>query len=71
MGYNNKIGASADGERKKILEELETKLTKTETKASHYEEKYSSATKTVNSLKAGIGSIFTKVIDIIAIMFVL
>lgn len=54
-------GASSDNQRKKILEELEQKLTKTESKASAYEDKYQQAMKTVAALKSGIESIFNKI----------
>lgn len=54
-------GASTDSQRKKILRELEERLAKTEAKAEAYEGKYTTAMKTVNALRAGIYSIFTKI----------
>lgn len=54
-------GASTDSQRKKILRELEDRLAKTEAKAETYEAKYATAMKTVNALRAGIYSIFTKI----------
>ena len=53
-------GADQDNTRKKILQDLESRLSKTETKAEVYEAKYSSALKTVEALKTGIASIFSK-----------
>jgi len=49
-----------DHARKKIVDQLENKLTKTEGKAKVYEEKYASANKTVGSLKQGIATLFEK-----------
>ena len=75
-------GPSGDAQRKKILETLEDKRSKTVTKASQYEEKYQQvclwlfswavlshcvfatskqAAQTVDQLKDGIASIFTKI----------
>lgn len=59
--YKGQAGAPTDNQRKKILEELEHRLTKTETKATVHEAKYHQATKTINSLKSGIASIFSKI----------
>ena len=54
-------GASTDSQRKKILTDLETRLSKTESKADAYESKHGAAIKTVNALKAGILNIFNKI----------
>jgi len=54
-------GASTDSQRKKILTDLETRLSKTESKADMYENKHGAAHKTVNALKTGILNIFNKI----------
>merc|ERR1711988_981036 len=54
-------GLNTDNQRKKILKELEDRLSKTEAKAEQYEKKYEAAMKTVNALKLGIQSIFNKI----------
>merc|ERR1711988_1910227 len=54
-------GVNTDNQRKKILKDLEDRLSKTEAKAEQYEQKYNAAMKTVNSLKVGIQSIFNKI----------
>ena len=54
-------GASTDSQRKKILTDLETRLSKTESKADMYENKHGAALKTVNALKTGILNIFNKI----------
>ena len=55
-------GLSTDQARKKsILKELETKVAVTATRADTYETKAVAATRTVNQIKAGIGSIFNKI----------
>jgi len=52
---------STDNQRKRILEELEDKLTKTEQKAEQYEGKYQETMKTINILKSGIQNIFDRI----------
>jgi chromosome segregation ATPase len=54
-------GIEGDNQRKKILGDLRTKLSKTEGKATQYEDQYTEAMKTVNALKTGIESIFTAI----------
>lgn len=54
-------GLNTDNQRKKILKDLEDRLARTEMKAEQYEKKYDAAMKTVNALKVGIQSIFTKI----------
>mmetsp|Transcript_7500 Transcript_7500/g.17164 ORF Transcript_7500/g.17164 Transcript_7500/m.17164 type:complete len:387 (+) Transcript_7500:3-1163(+) len=54
-------GVYTDNQRKKVLKDLEDKLAKTEAKAELYEHKAAQAMTTVNSLKAGIQSIFNKI----------
>ena len=51
-------GVNTENQRKKILKDLEDKLSKTEAKSQQYDEKYQAAQKTVNALKIGITSIF-------------
>ena len=53
-------GVSTDTQRKKVLRDLEDRLQKTEGKADEYEAKHAAATKTVNQLKTGIHSIFSR-----------
>eukprot|EP00753_Platysulcus_tardus_P000813 PLAT10730.2.p1 GENE.PLAT10730.2~~PLAT10730.2.p1 ORF type:complete len:579 (-),score=344.83 PLAT10730.2:133-1869(-) len=54
-------GISTDNQRKKILKDLEAKLSRTEAKAEEYDFKYSASMKTVSQLKAGIHTIFYKI----------
>jgi len=54
-------GSTKDTQRKQILEDLESQLTSTESKARQYEDKYSEAMETVHSLKSGIQNIFNKI----------
>jgi uncharacterized phage infection (PIP) family protein YhgE len=54
-------GVSADNQRKRIISDLASKLSKTEEKADFYESKYANARATIDSLKEGIGSIFEKI----------
>lgn len=54
-------GVNTENQRKKILKDLEDKLSKTEAKSQQYDEKYQAAQKTVNALKIGIQSIFHKI----------
>jgi hypothetical protein len=54
-------GVNSDNQRKRILGDLEKRLTKTEVTANQYEDKYSQANQTINSLKQGIQSIFDKI----------
>lgn len=51
-------GETADNQRKKILNELEEKLLKTEKKAAQFELEYQSNVKKLDLIKAGIESIF-------------
>eukprot|EP01052_Picozoa_sp_SAG31_P030700 SAG31_NODE_3171_length_4590_cov_5.721443_5_plen_122_part_00 len=55
-------GVNTENQRKKILKDLEDKLSKTEAKSQQYDEKYQAAQKTVNALKIGITSIFHKIV---------
>ena len=54
-------GLNTDNQRKKILKDLEERLSRTEAKAEQYEKKHEGAMKTVNALKLGIQSIFNKI----------
>ena len=55
-------GMSSDQTRKKaILKELEAKVANTAQKADSYESRATAALRTVNAIKAGISSIFTKI----------
>jgi len=54
-------GVSTDTQRKQILKGLEEKLQRTESKADEYQVRYENAMKTVNQLKQGIGSIFSRI----------
>mmetsp|Transcript_29376 Transcript_29376/g.46099 ORF Transcript_29376/g.46099 Transcript_29376/m.46099 type:complete len:561 (-) Transcript_29376:97-1779(-) len=54
-------GQSTDNQRKKILQDLEEKLSKTETKAGQYESRALKTMSTVNLLKQGIQMTFDKV----------
>ena len=49
-----------DQQRKRIIEDLESKLNKTESRAGVFEDRYQGALKTTESLKSGIQSIFDK-----------
>eukprot|EP01006_Ploeotia_vitrea_P030063 TRINITY_DN62522_c0_g1_i1.p1 TRINITY_DN62522_c0_g1~~TRINITY_DN62522_c0_g1_i1.p1 ORF type:complete len:546 (-),score=352.04 TRINITY_DN62522_c0_g1_i1:483-2120(-) len=53
-------GVNVDNQRKKIMEDLESRLNKTESKANQYEQRYDMAIETVNTLKDGIQRIFDK-----------
>ena len=53
-------GNYSDTQHKKVLRELEEKLSRTESKADEYDAKYNNATKTIQLLKTGIQSIFTR-----------
>jgi len=54
-------GQNKDTQKKKLLEELEEKLKKTERKSQIYEERYQETMKTINALKIGIHSIFDRI----------
>lgn len=54
-------GQADDHQRKRIIEDLETKLHKTENRAGVFEDKYHLANKTTEALKRGIQSIFDKI----------
>ena len=54
-------GLNTDNQRKKILKDLEERLAKTEAKADQYDKKYEAAMRTVNALKVGVQSIFSKI----------
>lgn len=54
-------GNNGDNKRKKIIEDLSTKLTTTATKADKFEDKYSTASKTIEALKKGIQSVYDKI----------
>ena len=53
-------GQSTDGQRKRILQDLEEKLQRTEAKAEQYEARAARAMHTVNMLKQGIQLTFDK-----------
>jgi len=53
--------ASSNTQRKKTVRDLEDKLTKTDKKAEEYEARYNLAVRTINQLKNGIQSIFTRI----------
>lgn len=53
--------ASSNTQRKKTVRDLEDKLTKTDRKADDYESRYNLAVRTINQLKNGIQSIFTRI----------
>jgi chromosome segregation ATPase len=53
--------ASSNTQRKKTVRDLEDKLTKTDKKAEEYEGRYNLAVRTINQLKNGIQSIFTRI----------
>ncbi|CAM9405843.1 unnamed protein product [Ascophyllum nodosum] len=54
-------GLSTDTQRKKVLRGLEEKLAATEAKADEYECRYQTTMKTINQLKTGIQSIFSRI----------
>lgn len=54
-------GMSTDTQRKKALRDLDEKCSRTEKKAEEYEARYLKAGKTINQLKTGIHSIFTRI----------
>lgn len=53
-------GEDNDAARKKLLGELETKLSKNNAKARAAEDKFGQSSKTLHALKAGIGNIFQR-----------
>jgi len=53
--------ASSNTQRKKTVRDLEDKLTRTDKKAEDYEGRYNLAVRTINQLKNGIQSIFTRI----------
>lgn len=53
--------ASSNTQRKKTVRDLEDRLTKTDRKAEEYEGRYNLAVRTINQLKNGIQSIFTRI----------
>mmetsp|Transcript_2665 Transcript_2665/g.3018 ORF Transcript_2665/g.3018 Transcript_2665/m.3018 type:complete len:559 (-) Transcript_2665:802-2478(-) len=53
-------GESTDNQRKKFTQDLAGRMERLELKAQNYETKFANATRTVNALKVGIASIFTK-----------
>ena len=53
--------ASSNTQRKKTVRDLEDKLTKTDKKSEDYEGRYNLAVRTINQLKNGIQSIFTRI----------
>ena len=54
-------GAADDGVRKKLLQDLEGRLQRTDAKTEQYEQRFQGAMRTINALKAGITSIFNKI----------
>eukprot|EP01035_Chromulina_nebulosa_P021348 gene21348-27658_t len=54
-------GMSTDTQRKKNLRNLEEKLIKIEKKSDEYEDRYQQAQRTINQLKNGIHSIYTRI----------
>jgi chromosome segregation ATPase len=54
-------GNTGDNKRKKIIEDLSNKLNSTATKADKFEDKYATASKTIEALKKGIQSVFDKI----------
>jgi len=54
-------GMSSDTQRKKTIRDLEEKISKTDKKTAEYEARYQASTRTINQLKNGIHSIFTRV----------
>ena len=53
-------GVSSDTQRKQILRNLDERLQITKTKASEYQTRYGNGMKTINQLKTGIHSIFSR-----------
>jgi chromosome segregation ATPase len=54
-------GVNTDNQRKKILQDLEERLARTQGKSEQYENRYNAAMKTMNALKNGIHSIFLRI----------
>ena len=54
-------GMSTDTQKKKTLRDLEEKLARTDKKAEEYDMRYQLAVRTIQSLKNGIQSIFTRI----------
>eukprot|EP01029_Cantina_marsupialis_P011830 TRINITY_DN2632_c0_g1_i2.p1 TRINITY_DN2632_c0_g1~~TRINITY_DN2632_c0_g1_i2.p1 ORF type:complete len:555 (-),score=181.17 TRINITY_DN2632_c0_g1_i2:148-1812(-) len=54
-------GVNSDNQRKRILKDLEERLVKTKAKVEHYDNNYNSSMKTINQLKVGIHSIYSKI----------
>ena len=54
-------GMSSDTQRKKTIRDLEEKLAKVDKKADEYDARYQVAKRTINQLKNGIQSIFTRI----------
>jgi len=52
------MNLASDQQRKKLLTDLEERLRHSEARGKWYDEKYATAAKTVNSLKAGIEQMF-------------
>jgi hypothetical protein len=59
--YKGQAPGPVDNQRKKLVEALESRLTKIETKGNAYQDRYGTASKTVKSLKDGIAGLFVKV----------
>jgi len=53
-------GVSSDTQRKQILRNLDDRLHSTKTKAAEYQTRYDNGMKTINQLKTGIHSIFSR-----------
>mmetsp|Transcript_25602 Transcript_25602/g.36081 ORF Transcript_25602/g.36081 Transcript_25602/m.36081 type:complete len:510 (+) Transcript_25602:33-1562(+) len=54
-------GNVGDNKRKKIIEDLANKLNATATKADKFEDRYATASKTIEALKKGIQSVYDKI----------
>merc|ERR1711865_244739 len=54
-------GMNTDNQRKKILHDLDNRLQRTHEKADYYDDQFQIASKTINQLKTGIHSIFTRI----------
>ena len=54
-------GMNTDNQRKKILHDLDNRLSRTHEKADYYDDQFQVASKTINQLKTGIHSIFTRI----------
>ncbi|CAG9325784.1 unnamed protein product [Blepharisma stoltei] len=54
-------GINTDNQRKKIMSDLEVRLSTTESRAENYERKYEKTMKTINALKIGIQQILKKI----------